>query len=140
VGFDSFWDVYNQLRDAVDSEFLFQSSIGAFDEESTSKDSDTVDIEQLPLSHLRPCEFGKDGIPAEQVIHEGIADCLSFSFWSKFIVFAPEEEERHAIRARHSAEEGMVLYLRNHLNTHAHIYLGDNMMVEFSDDEGDEIF
>jgi hypothetical protein len=32
-----------------------------------------LDIDQLPLSHLRPCEFGKDGIPAEQSIGEHLS-------------------------------------------------------------------
>lgn len=61
VEFDSFWHVYNLLRDALDSEYLFQSSVGVFDEENTSRDSD---IDQLPLHHLRGYEFGQDGIPA----------------------------------------------------------------------------
>jgi hypothetical protein len=55
VEFDSFWHVYNLLRDALDSEYLFQSSVGVFDEENTSRDSD---IDQLPLHHLRGYEFG----------------------------------------------------------------------------------
>ena len=73
MGFHLFWDVYNQVRNAVDSDFLFQASIGAIDEEeNTSEDSD---VYQRPLEDLRPCEFGKNGIPAGQ--YEGEADCMT---------------------------------------------------------------
>lgn len=69
VCFDSFWNVYNQLRDAVDPELLFQSSTNTFDEEDASEKScEDPDVDQLPLRHLRACEFGKDGIPAGQTI------------------------------------------------------------------------
>jgi hypothetical protein len=81
VCFDSFWHVYNRLRDAVDSEFLFQSNVRVFDEANTqvTQQSEDFDIDQRPLSHLRPCEFGKDGIPAEQSIGE------HFSYLTPFL-------------------------------------------------------
>jgi hypothetical protein len=58
IDFNSFWDVYNQLRDAVDVEFLFRSSTGVFPEEHLSVPKvpeDNQNIAELPLSHLRPC-------------------------------------------------------------------------------------
>jgi hypothetical protein len=63
VGYQSFWDVYNQLHDAVDSELLIEPSIGALDEDNISE---VPDANQLPLQHLQPCKFGKNGIPSVQ--------------------------------------------------------------------------
>jgi hypothetical protein len=81
VGYHSFWDVYNQLRDAVDSELLFESSIGALDEDNISE---VPDANQPPLQHLQPCEFGKNGIPSVQyegravvAAYDTLADLLS---------------------------------------------------------------
>lgn len=75
VNFYSFWDVYNRLSDAVNSDFLARTTIGTFTRhegpESMSEDGDAV--EQLPLSNLRPCRFGENGVPAER-IYEGEAD------------------------------------------------------------------
>lgn len=82
VGFDTFWDIYNQVRDAVDSEFLFESSIGDIDEETSSEDSDP---NQPPLQHLRACEFGENGIPPMQ--YEGEAYCSAFFLASKSDIF-----------------------------------------------------
>jgi hypothetical protein len=70
VEFQSFWQVYNQVRDAVDKDFLFEAGAGAFDEENASA-SEEPDANQLPLRHLGPCEFGKNGIPAAQSTREG---------------------------------------------------------------------
>jgi hypothetical protein len=107
VGFDSFWDVYKLLCDAVDSEYLFQSSVGVFDEENTSKDSN---VDQRPLRHLRACEFGQDGIPA------GISE---------------EEAE----------EQGMIFQESSlHMLTAHYAIVMVEFKVEFTDDEGDEIF
>ena len=69
--FHSFWDVYNQVRDAVDSDLLFRASSGVVEEESTSEDSEP------PLPHLKPCEFGKNGIPPMQYEGELLSDFLS---------------------------------------------------------------
>ncbi|KAF8494702.1 hypothetical protein F5888DRAFT_1616836 [Russula emetica] len=106
INFHSFWDVYNQLRDAVDAEFLFHSAsrTGAFPEEHTGIPEDDLNVAELPLSHLRSCQFGEDGVPAGQIIEEGKAD--------------------------HSD----IIY------TSAHISLDDNLVVDFTDDEADEIF
>ena len=67
IDFHSFWDVYNQLRDGVDAELLFRSSTGAFPEEHTGIPEDDPDVAELPLSHLRSCRFGEDGVPAGEV-------------------------------------------------------------------------
>jgi hypothetical protein len=72
VVFHSFWDVYNQVRNAVDSDLLFQASSGIVEEENTSEDSEP------PLPHLKPCEFGKNGIPPVQYAEgELLSDFLS---------------------------------------------------------------
>ena len=73
VNFYSFWDVYNQLCDAADSDFLERTT-------NTSEDEDTVTVEellenegvveQLPLTDLRPCVFGENGVPARRT-YEG---------------------------------------------------------------------
>ncbi|KAF8488655.1 hypothetical protein F5888DRAFT_1952455 [Russula emetica] len=71
INFHSFWDVYNKLRDAVDAEFLFHySRTGAFPEEHTGISEDDLNVAELPLSHLRSCQFGEDGVPAVQIIEE----------------------------------------------------------------------
>ena len=44
----------------MDLDYLFESSNDAFDVENVSPYSDP----EVPLCHLRACEFGKDGIPA----------------------------------------------------------------------------
>jgi len=78
INFHSFWDVYNQLRDAVDAEFLFHSSTRAFPEEHTGIPEDDPNVAELSHSNLRSCQFGEDGVPAEQIIEEGEADrCLT---------------------------------------------------------------
>jgi hypothetical protein len=74
INFESFWDVYNQLREAVDEEFLFHSSTGTFPKEYTGIPEDDPNAEELPLSHLHSCQFGEDGVPAGQIIEEGKAD------------------------------------------------------------------
>ena len=62
---DTFWDVYNKVREAVDPEILFQSCDSRFEEVHASSDPDVEPAEpQLPLHHLRACEFGVDRIPA----------------------------------------------------------------------------
>ena len=76
VEFQSFWQVYNQVRNAVDEDFLFEADGGAFDEENASA-SEEPDANQLPLHHLGPCEFGKNGIPAAKSTREGEANYLS---------------------------------------------------------------
>ena len=68
VKFTSFWNVYNQLCDAVDSEFLSHATT---DTPTRSEESITEEgVEQLPLGHLHPCVFRENGIPAAQ-IYEG---------------------------------------------------------------------
>jgi hypothetical protein len=63
----------------VDAEFLFHSSgTGAFPEEHTGISEDGLNVAELPLSHLRSCQFGQDGVPAGQIIEEGKADHLRY--------------------------------------------------------------
>jgi hypothetical protein len=50
INFDSFWDVFNQLCEAVDEEIIFCSSSGVFNDTL-----DDLDDAQLPLSHLHSC-------------------------------------------------------------------------------------
>jgi hypothetical protein len=82
VGFHTFWDIYNQVRNAVDSEFLFESS-GGVDEDTGSEEtrSENPDANQPPLQHLRACEFGENGIPPMQY-EEGEAE-----FFFRFCAF-----------------------------------------------------
>ena len=66
VNFYSFWDVYNKLSDAVDTDFLERTTCGTFVQPTwshTCTEDDGV-VDQLPLSELRPCVFGKNGVPA----------------------------------------------------------------------------
>lgn len=91
MGFHTFWDIYNQMRDAVDSELLFESGIGLVDEESRPEDSDA---NHPPLQDLQPCEFGRNGIPPVQ--YEGEADCLAFS--GKQLDHAATEYDPNACR------------------------------------------
>lgn len=72
VNFSSFWDVYNQLCNAVDSGFMARTGTT-----NTSDDEDAVTveallededaIERLPLSGLHPCVFGENGVPAGRI-------------------------------------------------------------------------
>jgi hypothetical protein len=71
VGYHSFWDVYNQLRNTVDSEMLFESGAEAVDEDDVPE---IPDANQPPLQHLQPCQFGANGIPPMQF--EGRVDFL----------------------------------------------------------------
>ena len=61
MAFHSFWVIYNLVRNAVDSDFLFWSSSGVVEEENTSEDPAASNP---PLGHLQPCEWGKNGIPS----------------------------------------------------------------------------
>jgi len=106
VGFHSFWNVYNQVRDAVDSDFLFRSSIGAIDEENGSEDSE-LGACQRPLQHLQPCEFGGNGIPPMQ--HEGeTALVTSFLPIIPLICCLPAEEPDYSARLSEGAP-GMIV-------------------------------
>jgi hypothetical protein len=77
VEFESFWQVYNQVRNAVDKDLLFEAAAAAYDEENAST-SEEPDANQLPLHHLGPCEFGKNGVPAAQSTCEGEAYYLQY--------------------------------------------------------------
>ena len=134
--FDSFWHVYNWLRDAVDSEFLFQSSVGVFDEANTqaTQQSEDFNIDQLPLSHLRPCEFGKDGIPAEQSIGEHLSYLIPFlsnlsSLPCQWILMVPGSVRKNQVWCPIICSCTCLMF-----------YLEDDLVVDFTDDEGDEIF
>jgi hypothetical protein len=68
VNFDSFWQVYNQLRDAVDSDLLTSTNEDVFPNDTSESHWQPEDRnrDQLPLSHLQPFEFGANGDPGEQ--------------------------------------------------------------------------
>jgi hypothetical protein len=127
VGYHSFWDVYNQLRDAVDSEMLFESSLDPVDEDDVS---DALDANQPPLQDLEPCEFGQNGVPAMQ--HEGRADSF-LPFCSQFLIFLPEFAAGLGDR-----DSGMVA--SNFVFTQVLMFLSfflleDGIMVPFSDQD-----
>jgi len=136
IDFDSFWDVYNQLRDAVDAEFLFHSSTGAFPEEHTGIPEDVPNVAELQQSQLRPCQFGKDAVPAEQIIEEGEADhCLMPPLTSN-----PFSVLRRA-RVSCRAQEGRIRYGSLDITyTSAHISLDGDLSAIFTDDDADEIY
>ena len=75
MDFKSFWDVYNQLRDAVDLDFLARTPTRTFTRhggsESESMSGDEGVDTQLPLSDLQPCVFGENGVPAGQLSDDG---------------------------------------------------------------------
>jgi hypothetical protein len=77
VNFSTFWDVYNQLCDAVDSDILFQSNRLASDAENNRENSDQPDVDQLPLSHLLPCEFGQNGVPAGKTVELPVSSTVN---------------------------------------------------------------
>jgi hypothetical protein len=113
IDFHSFWDIYNQLRDAVDTELLFRSSTGTFAEELNGVPEHNPDVAELPHSHLRPCRFGEDGVPAGEVA-----------------------EYSARLEGEGSGRSGMALDITY---TSAHISL-DDLVVDFTDDSADEIF
>jgi len=113
VNFHSFWDVYNQVRNAVDLDFLFWSSIGVTDEENEPKYS-KLDAHptQGPLQHLQPCEFGKDGIPPMQ--HEGKTDLVMSFLPTLFLIYClPSEELEYSARFSEGApvEDALVQHM-----------------------------
>jgi len=135
VNFHSFWDVYNQVCDAVDSDFLFRSSIGVIDEENEPEDSE-LDARQGPLQHLQPCEFGKDGILPMQ--HEGETDLVTSFLPTLFLIYClSSEEPEYSARFSEGAPGAVV---SNLVSACADFFLEDDIMVEFSDDDGDELF
>ena len=78
MNFRSFWEVYNLLRDAVNSEFLFNKATANTIGEDAPEDSDD-DLGDLPLHHLRPCQFGANGIP--DMVNEGKQFFSYFRFY-----------------------------------------------------------
>jgi hypothetical protein len=75
INISSFWDIYSQVCNAVNLDFLCHTTADMFLHygESTP-DSDGM-VKQLPLSNLHPYMFGENGVPAAQ-IYEGEVD-----FW-----------------------------------------------------------
>jgi hypothetical protein len=61
VEFESFWQVYNQVHNAVDKDFLFEAATTTFDEENASG-SEELDANQLPLHYL-PMNLAKTEFP-----------------------------------------------------------------------------
>jgi len=95
VSFRSFWKIYNQLRSAVDSETLLQAGIGTSDDDIAPTNTS---IDQRPLSHLRPCEFGEDGIPAGISCEELPAEP------------EPSEEESDTLQVEFTDDRGDEMY------------------------------
>jgi hypothetical protein len=69
VVFHSFWDLYNEMRGAVDSDLLCRYGSGEVDSEERFL-SDAPEDSGPPLQHLNPCEFGRNGVPAVQYERE----------------------------------------------------------------------
>ena len=119
VGFDSFWDVYNKLCDAVDTDFLERTTSGTFARPTrshTSTEDDSV-VDQLPLSELRPCVFGKNGVPALESTSQlsddsdegsgsGMARPLQFNQLEFLLTFYAEVD----FRVTYTDDEGDELY------------------------------
>jgi hypothetical protein len=116
VNFSTFWEVYNHLRDAVDSDILFQSATDrlASDGENNGENSDG---DQLPLSHLLPCEFGQNGVPAGKTVEVPVSSTVN--------------DEGSGTHAKH-------FFFTS--KTPAYCSLECSIMVEFTDDDGDELF
>jgi hypothetical protein len=114
VEFQSFWQVYNQVRDAVDEDFLFNATGAAFDDENASA-AEEPDANELPLRHLGPCEFGENGIPAAQSTREGEANDLS-CFSSSYPIVFPEYSANAG-----EGESGAVSSNLTFLNAHVYI-------------------
>ena len=98
VGYHSFWDVYKEVRGAVDSDFLFQTGMGVIDEDARDEcEGPESDAHQRPLQHLQPCEFGRDGIPP--VVHEGEIDLVTSFLPTIFLIcYLPSEEPEYSAR------------------------------------------
>ena len=111
INFHSFWDVYNQLRDAVDAEFLFYSSTGIFPEE-TSISEDDPNVAELPLSHLHSCRFGEGGVPAEQMIEEGEAGRRLTPSLLIYFLSSEVPEYRAGLREEGSGMVSLILLIR----------------------------
>ena len=140
MSFHSFWDVYNQVRDAVDSDFLFRSSVGVIDEEDQSENSKS-DTRQCRLSHLQSCEFGRNGVPSTQ--HEGETDSERSFLRTRFLIYCFPSEEielepEYSGRISEGAPGAVVSKLSIYMS--ANFFLKGDIMVEFSDDEGNEMF
>ena len=129
MGRDSFWDVYNQLRDAVDSEMLFESGNGAVNEDDDV--SEVPDAIQPPLQHLQPCEFGKNGIPPGH--YGGRADPF-LPFCCPDSISCPELLEDDA--GFSDGASGMVV-AKLVFTQVLMFFLKDDIAVPFSDQEGD---
>jgi len=114
VNFYSFWDVYNQLCDAVESDSLARTTIvgSTFTRrgEGVSEDLD----EQLPLSDLQPCVFGENGVPQA-------AGCGQLS-------------------GGRLSDEGTGTPPLPQASMPTHVHPEASFQVTYTDDEGDEIY
>jgi hypothetical protein len=61
VNFDSFWDVYNNLRDAV---VFSPTDLDSIPQDGSGELNDEPLVSGLPFSQLQECEFGANGIPS----------------------------------------------------------------------------
>lgn len=114
VSFLSFWNIYNQVRDAVDSDFLFRSSSGTIDEDIGS-DGPKLDACQQPLQHLQPCQFGENGIPPMQ--YEGETVLVMCFLPVLFLTCRlPTEEPEYSARLSEGAPGTVISNLEFHTN------------------------
>jgi hypothetical protein len=139
MNFSLLWDVYNQLHEAVDSEFLFQSNTDEFEGDEgdafTNEDGDV----RLPLNHLNQCEFGADGVPAARVITEGEVDCLCS--YAPFDLLTSLNRSAHIHQAQRARRryDYLHIFLLHSNSTHNLHYTDGNLRVDFTSDE-DEMY
>jgi hypothetical protein len=69
VNFNSFWQVYNRLRDAVDPDIWTTTDDSVGDAENVP-DGQGINADELPLNHLLPCVLGENGVPAGNAVSE----------------------------------------------------------------------
>jgi hypothetical protein len=72
VDFNSFWDVYDWLRDAADVAPLSQAASDALEAQEPDSAGEVNPLLE-PYANLQRCEFGKNGIPSLQQHDSAVA-------------------------------------------------------------------
>ena len=123
----------------MDPDLLFRFSVGVIDEEDQAGDPES-DTRQCPLPHLQPCEFGRNGVPSMQ--YEGETDLETSFLHTRFLIYRfPSEEIEPEYSGRISEGDPGAVFSKLGIYTNADsFFLKDDIMVEFTDDEGDEIY